>query len=104
MGEVRTGMLTRIGWIPGLLLCGILIGRSRIPRELLALVGGLALSYVLLEWGGEGAASTWAHTSPFALPVLWTVVCALGVSRWRWAVVPHAAVFVGLWLLAPPVV
>jgi hypothetical protein len=98
-GKLRTNQVTRIIWAPGILLVGLLFGWRRVPRTVWAMLGSWLGVYVLLEWGGNYAASTWMHTAPMCLVLGWVAACALASPRWMLPV--QVAFFVGVWLVAP---
>ena len=98
-GRLRSYQVTRIIWAPGVLLIGLFFGWRRVPRTVWLMLAAWLASYVLLEWGGHGAASAWLHTAPMCLVIGWVAVCALASPRWMLPV--QAAFFVGMWFLAP---
>jgi hypothetical protein len=98
-GTLRSNQITRIIWAPGILLLGLLFGWRRVPRTVWAMLGAWLAAYVLIEWGGDYAASTWLHTAPMCLVIGWVAACALAAPRWMLPV--QVVTFVGLWLLAP---
>jgi hypothetical protein len=102
VGRLRTAQVTRVLWAPGVLLLGLVFGWRRVPRELWLLLAAWFASFVLLVWGGDGPSSAWLHTAPMALVVGWVAACAVAAPKWLLPV--QAAVFVGLWLLAPTLV
>lgn len=99
-GYLRWLMTGRVLLAPGILLVG-LIGIRHVPRTLIWMAVSFATVYGLMEWGGSANNSAYLHTAPFALLIAWTAICALG-ARW-WMAFLQAGVFIGLWLLAPPV-
>jgi hypothetical protein len=102
IGSIRAAQVTRIVWAPGVLLLGLFFGWRRVPRTVWAMLAAWLAAFVLLEWGGNRASSAWLHTAPMALVVGWVAACALAAPRWMLPV--QAAVFIGLWLLAPTLV
>jgi hypothetical protein len=103
LGSMRIAQLLHFGWAPGLMWFGVL-GAARVPRVLWGMVGAWSVVFVLLEFGGLEAASTWLHAGPYALLLLLIACLALGFGQWlKWVVACQALIFIGMWLTAPPV-
>ncbi len=102
IGTIRAAQLSRIVFAPGVLLLGLLFGWRRVPRTVWLMLAAWLVAFVLVEWGGNYSSAAWLQTAPMCLVIGWVAVCALASPRWMLPV--QAAVFVGLWLLAPSVI
>jgi hypothetical protein len=101
LGKLRAAQNSRLFLAPGVLLVGLLLGWRKVPRTVWLMLAAWLAAFVLLEWGGNYSSAAWLQSAPLALLVLWVAACALAAPRWMLPV--QAAVFVGMWFLAPVV-
>lgn len=101
LNQFRAMQLMSVLLAPGALLIG-LVNAFRIHKTLWLITVSLWLSYVLLEWGGDILATSWLHTAPLALLVVFSASLAIAL-KW-WIVIPIQVIyFFGIWYTAAPV-